>query len=292
MPQLQNSDDTPSPSGGSSDEPGHDPSASSRSNISATGSETADRIQRWILAGGLLALVAGSWAYLAYVDWAMRHMDIVAMAMPSAGPWATADFMLVFVMWSVMMVAMMLPSAIPTLRVYRAVVATRGETRSPETLTALLAAGYLFTWTVFSAAATWCQSTLHNFALVSPAMRASTPAIAGMLLVAAGAYQWTPLKIACLARCASPLQFLTRHWRPGASGAWRMGVALGAYCAGCCWLLMALLFVYGMMDLAWIVAIAAYVLAEKLLPLQRWLPRAAGTLLIVWGGSLLWFSRH
>jgi len=292
VPQLQTSDSASSPIDGSSDGPKQDPAAPSRSNIPATASLAVDRIQRWILAGGLLALVAGSWSYLAYVDWAMRHMDLVAMAMPSAGAWATADFMLVFVMWAVMMVAMMLPSAIPTLRVYRAVVATRDETRSPEALTALFAAGYLFTWTIFSAAATWTQSTLHGFTFVSPAMRASTPTIAGVLLVAAGVYQWTPLKSACLARCAFPLQFLTRHWRSGASGAWRMGILHGAYCAGCCWLLMALLFVYGMMNLAWIVAIAAYVLAEKLLPLQRWLPRAAGTLLILWGGSVLWFSRH
>ena len=190
------------------------------------------------------------------------------------------------------MVAMMLPSALPTLRVYRAVVSTRGEKRGPDALTAVFAAGYVFTWTVFSAAATLLQSALHSLSLVSPAMRATSPTIAGALLVAAGVYQWTPLKRACLARCAFPLQYLTRYWRDGASGAWLMGVAHGAYCAGCCWLLMGLLFVYGMMNLAWIVALAAYVLAEKVLPTQRWLPRLAGTLAVGWGGALLWLGWH
>jgi predicted metal-binding membrane protein len=205
------------------------------------------------------------------------------MAMPSAGPWSSADFMLVFVMWTVMMVAMMLPSALPTLRAYRGVISTRNEEKSPDALTALFAAGYVFTWMIFSAAATLAQSVLHTFTFVSPAMRATSPTIAGALLVAAGVYQWTPLKRACLARCAWPLQFLLRHWRAGASGAWRMGIIHGAYCAGCCWMLMALLFVYGMMNLAWIIAIAMYVLGEKLLPAQRWLPRLSGTLLILWG---------
>jgi predicted metal-binding membrane protein len=118
-------------------------------------------------------------------------------------------------------------------------------------------------------------------------MRAASPTLAGALLIAAGVYQWTPLKRVCLARCARPLQFLLRHWRAGASGGWRMGIIHGAYCAGCCWMLMALLFVYGMMNLAWIVAIATYVLGEKLLPAQRWLPRAAGGLLVLWGCTVL-----
>jgi len=248
---------------------------------------TGDRIQRRILAGGLLALVAASWSYLVYQDWAMRHMDLADMAMPSTGPWSTADFVLVFVMWAVMMVAMMLPSALPTLRAYRAVLSARGEEKSPDALVALFAAGYVFTWTIFSAAATFAQSVLHDFAFVSPAMRVTSPIIAGALFIAAGAYQWTPLKRACLAGCQLPLQFLLRHWRTGASGAWRMGIIHGAYCAGCCWMLMAMLFVYGMMNLAWIVAIALYVLGEKLLPARKWLPRLAGSLLILWGGAVL-----
>ncbi len=248
---------------------------------------TDDRIQRCVFAGGLLVLVVASWSYLVYQDWAMRHMDLVDMAMPGTGPWSFADFVLVFVMWAVMMIAMMLPSVLPTLRAYRAVVSTRDHERRPDTLTAVFAAGYVFTWTIFSAMATLTQSVLHTFTLVSPAMRAASPSIAGALLIAAGVYQWTPSKRACLAHCAWPLQFLLRHWRAGAPGAWRMGIIHGAYCVGCCWMLMALLFVYGMMNLAWIIAIAMYVLSEKLLPAQRWLPRLAGALLILWGGTVL-----
>jgi predicted metal-binding membrane protein len=248
---------------------------------------TDDRIQRRVFGGGLLALVVASWSYLLYQEWAMRHMDLVDMAMPSAGPWSASDYVLVFVMWAVMMVAMMLPSVLPTLRAYRAVVSTRAPEKSADALTAVFAAGYVFTWTLFSAVATLVQSVLHAFSVVSPAMRAASPTLAGALLIAAGVYQWTPLKRACLAGCAWPLQFLLRHWRAGAAGGWRMGIIHGAYCAGCCWMLMALLFVYGMMNLAWIVAIAMYVLGEKLLPAQRWLPRLAGALLILWGGTVL-----
>jgi predicted metal-binding membrane protein len=267
--------------------PSADSPASKRTDILAPGAMTDDRIQRRVFTGGLLALVVASWSYLVYQDWAMRHMDLVDMAMPGAGPWSSADFVLVFVMWAVMMIAMMLPSVLPTLRAYRAVVSTRDHQRRPDALTAVFAAGYVFTWTIFSAIATLTQSVLHAFTLVSPAMRAASPSIAGALLIAAGVYQWTPSKRVCLAQCASPLQFLRRHWRPGASGAWRMGLVHGAYCAGCCWMLMALLFVYGMMNLGWIIAIAMYVLSEKLLPAQRWLPRLAGALLILWGGTVL-----
>ena len=267
--------------------PSADSPASKRTDMLAPGAMTDDRIQRRVFAGGLLALVVASWSYLVYQDWAMRHMDLVEMAMPGAGPWSSADFVLVFVMWAVMMIAMMLPSVLPTLRAYRAVVSTRDQQRRPDALTAVFAAGYVLTWTIFSAIATLTQSVLHAFTLVSPAMRAASPSIAGALLIAAGVYQWTPSKRICLAQCASPLQFLCRHWRPGASGAWRMGIVHGAYCAGCCWMLMALLFVYGMMNLAWIIAIAIYVLSEKLLPAQRWLPRLAGALLILWGGTVL-----
>jgi len=267
--------------------PSADSLASKRTDILAPDAMTDDRIQRRVFASALLALVVASWSYLVYQDWAMRHMDLVDMAMPGAGPWSFADFVLVFVMWALMMIAMMLPSVLPTLRSYRAVVSKRDHRAHPDALTAVFAAGYVFTWTICSAIATVTQSVLHAFSLVSPAMRAASPSIAGALLIAAGIYQWTPSKRACLAQCASPLQFLLRHWRPGASGAWRMGIVHGAYCAGCCWMLMALLFVYGMMNLAWIIAIAIYVPSEKLLPAQRWLPLVTGALLIFWGGTVL-----
>jgi predicted metal-binding membrane protein len=238
------------------------------------------RFQRISLVAAILVLTGSGWSYLGYQDWAMRHMDRVDMAMPGAGSWSPADLLIVFVMWSVMMVAMMLPSAMPMLVTYRRL-AGAGATR-PGTVTALFGAGYVLMWTAFSAAATLAQWALHSALLISPAMRTNS-LLSAALLIAAGVYQWTPVKQRCLAGCASPLQFLSRRWRSGETGALSMGVLHGAYCVGCCWVLMALLFVYGVMNIAWIAAINLYVLVEKTLPPTAWLPRVTGTLLIGWG---------
>ena len=252
----------------------------------------ARRRDPWALAGGLFALFAASWAWLIYQHWAMQHMDIVEMAMPSTGPWSAEDLVLIFVMWAIMMVAMMLPSALPMLLVYRRVVASRGANAPLGILTGVFAAGYLFAWTVFSAIATLAQWVLHAAALISPMLVVSAPSLGGTLLVAAGIYQWTPLKHACLARCRSPLMFLTTHWRDGPSGAFVIGICHGFYCTGCCWLLMAILFVVGVMNIAWIVVLATLVLAEKVLPKGEWIARASGIALIVWGGYLLATAAH
>jgi predicted metal-binding membrane protein len=251
----------------------------------AEAEESNSRIDRWCLTGALAALLAASWAYLLYEDWAMRHMDSVAMAMPGAGAWSAADFALVFAMWAIMMVAMMLPSALPMVLIYRRLAAARSS--HPLRLTAIFVAAYLTVWTAFSALATLAQWGLHTLALVTPSAILTSPWLAAALLIAAGAYQWTAAKRACLTGCAAPLQFLQTHWRDGAGGAWRMGMVHGAYCVGCCGLLMALLFVYGVMNLVWIGALAAYVLAEKLLPTVSWLPRATGVVLIGWAVVLV-----
>jgi predicted metal-binding membrane protein len=189
-----------------------------------------------------------------------------------------------FVMWAVMMVAMMLPSALPLLLVYRRLGAVRGASAAAVVL---LAAGYLATWIAFAALATLAQWYLRERALLSPAMATTSRVLAGTLLIAAGVYQWTPAKDACLGRCASPLQFLTTHWQGGSAGAWRMGVVHGAWCVGCCWLLMALLFVGGVMNLVWIVGIAAYILVEKMLPPDRWRTRGSGLGLIAAGIAIV-----
>ena len=242
---------------------------------------------RWALAGGFAALFAASWAWLIYQHWAMRHMDIVEMAMPSTGLWSAEDVLLIFVMWTIMMVAMMLPSALPMLLIYRRVVASRGANALPGTFTVVLAAGYLSAWALFSIIATLAQWVLHTAALISPMMVVSPTPLGGVLLIAAGIYQWTSLKHACLARCRSPLTFLTTHWRGGARGAFVIGVRHGFYCTGCCWLLMAILFVVGVMNIAWIVVLTTLVIAEKVLPKGEWIARAAGIAIIVWGGYLL-----
>ncbi len=248
---------------------------------------SAQRRDRWAFAGGFAALFAASWAWLIYEHWAMRHMDIVEMAMPSTGLWSAGDVLLILVMWTIMMVAMMLPSALPMLLIYRRVVASRGANALPGTLTVVLAAGYLSAWVLFSIIATLAQWALHTAALISPMMVVRPTPLGGVLLIAAGIYQWTPLKHACLARCRSPLTFLTTHWRGGARGAFVIGVRHGFYCTGCCWLLMAILFVVGVMNIAWIVVLTTLVIAEKVLPKGEWIARAAGIAIIVWGGYLL-----
>jgi predicted metal-binding membrane protein len=245
------------------------------------------RLDRWMLLGGVAALLVASWAWLLYQVWAMAHMDIVAMAMPSLGPWSPADLWLVLVMWAVMMVAMMVPSVVPVVLLYQRVVAARDASAPPAVLTGFFLAGYLLVWTLFSSAATLLQWALHSAALISPMMRISAPALGGTVLIFAGVYQWTPLKHACLARCRTPLAFLLNSWRNGRAGALAMGVQHGLYCAACCWLLMAILFVVGVMNLVWIVALAALVLAEKLLPQGERLARASGIALAAWGVWLM-----
>lgn len=209
---------------------------------------------------GLGTTVVLAWALLLFG----AGMDMAAM---SAGQHAghetgSGRFVVVFAMWAVMMVAMMLPSAAPTILLFAALMRARATGRTISS-TAIFAAGYVLVWTVFSVAATITHSALEQAALVSPAMRATTVAVAGLLLIAAGAYQFTPLKDACLRHCRSPIQFLTRHWRAGRAGALRLGLFHGAYCVGCCWALMGLLFVGGVMNLVWVAAMAVFILLEK-----------------------------
>ncbi|HUH91720.1 MAG TPA: DUF2182 domain-containing protein [Casimicrobiaceae bacterium] len=245
------------------------------------------RVDRWTLLAGVAALVAASWAWLGYQVWSMAHMDIVAMAMPSVGPWGPTDLGLILTMWVVMMVAMMVPTAMPAVLLYQRVVAERDTSTRAAALTAFFVAGYVLAWSLFAVAATLVQWALHGAAVLSPAMRLTGPVIGGAVLILAGVYQWTPLKHACLVRCRTPLAFLLNAWRGGRIGALAMGLRHGAYCTACCWLLMAILFVVGVMNLAWIVALTALVLAEKLLPNGDRLARASGVALAVWGLYLI-----
>jgi predicted metal-binding membrane protein len=143
--------------------------------------------------------------------------------------------------------------------------------------------GYLVAWTAFAVVAATVQWVLHGAALLSPAMTSASPLLGGMLLIAAGVYQWLPLKAACLTHCRSPLDFFAAEWREGEAGALAMGFRHGLHCVGCCWLLMGLLFVAGVMNLLWIAAIAGFVLVEKVLPGGRIVGRVAGAVLVVWG---------
>jgi predicted metal-binding membrane protein len=184
-----------------------------------------------------------------------------------------------------MMAAMMLPSAAPTILLVGALIRNRGS--AVRGRTALFASGYLLVWVGFSAAATLLQWGLGEAGLLSETMALGNIIVAGVVLIAAGAYQWTPLKDTCLTHCRSPAEFLVRHWSPGAFGAVRTGIRHGVFCLGCCWMLMMLLFVGGLMNLAWIAAIALLVLLEKTIPWGDRMSRLSGAVLAVWGAASL-----
>jgi predicted metal-binding membrane protein len=210
-----------------------------------------------------------------------------AMSMPMPMTWSAGDFGFMFAMWAVMMVAMMLPSATPMILIFSKVAKKREADRRSFTPTWTFLAGYLLVWTGFSVIATALNWFLHDSGTLTSMMGRTTPVIGGILLIAAGIFQWTTIKDACLAHCRSPLGFLMSNWREGASGALAMGLKHGVYCLGCCWMLMVLLFVMGVMNLLWIVALTLVVLAEKVLPKGRMLSRALGVALVIWGAWLI-----
>ena len=213
----------------------------------------------------------------------------VSMAMAVMRPvaWSAGYAVLMVFMWWIMMVAMKLPSAAPMILLYAAVNRKARERGAPFVPTGVFALGYLAAWGVFSLLAVALQWGLERTALLSSVMVGTSIVLGGLLLIAAGAWQLTPLKHACLKHCRSPLHFLSHHWRKGRWGAFRMGAEHGAFCLGCCWFLMGLLFYGGVMNLYWIVGLAAFVLLEKTAPAGHWIGSAAGVGLIAWGGLLL-----
>ncbi len=231
--------------------------------------------------------MALAWLYLwreaADMAAAMAGMDR-AMAMP---PRDALGLVLLFAMWWVMMAGMMLPSAAPMILTFASVNARRRGRGQGHTPTAAFVAGYLLAWGGFSLAATAAQVALERLALVSPMdMAANGSWLGGVLFLAAGLYQFTPLKQACLNLFWSPLDFVLNRWREGPAGALAMGATHGLYCLGCCWILMLLLFVGGVMNLAWVAALAVVVLLEKLVP-SPWISRAGGMALLAGGAWLL-----
>jgi predicted metal-binding membrane protein len=237
-----------------------------------------------LVIAGAAAISLLGWSYLAYESWAMQHMELVSMAMPSTGAWGLADLLTIFAMWTIMMIAMMVPSATPVLLVFATITRSRrAQGRAFVSLWVFLA-GYLVLWTAFSLAATLAQWGLHSLALISPMMVGTSPLLGSLLLITAGVYQWMPPKQACLKHCRSPLPFLLTCWQDGSAGAFLMGLRHGTYCLGCCWLLMAVLFAVGVMNLAWIAALSVFVLLEKIIPRGFWMAKIAGLVLIGLGG--------
>ena len=263
-----------------------------------TAVEWIARRERAVVLAGLAVTIILAWAWLlAGAGMEMgggrsgASMDMPGMEMPGTDGGHGADIwsghVVVFVMWTVMMMAMMLPSAAPAILLFAALSRSRASTTGLPPI-AIFAAGYVLVWTAFNAVATTAHLVLKEAALVSPMLRVTSGILGALLLIAAGVYQFTPLKAACLRHCRSPIQFFTRHWRPGATGALRLGVLHGGYCLGCCWALMGLLFVGGVMNLWWVAALAVFILVEKTAFLGAWGGRmASGTGLVLAGAVAL-----
>jgi predicted metal-binding membrane protein len=208
-------------------------------------------------------------------------------AMTGVRPWTATEFGLRLAMWAVMMVAMMVPTAAPMTLMYAAIARKAATRHNPLPPAFVFVAGYITMWTIFSLVATIAQHALDQAALLSPMMVSTSARFGAALLIAAGIYQFTPLKNTCLKNCRAPAHFMSRYWRTGNLGAFRMGLRLGAYCVGCCWILMALLFVGGVMNLLWIAAIAILVLLEKTIPFGDVGGRVVGATMILVGALSL-----
>ena len=235
-----------------------------------------------------------AWLYLLHLTSGMSDMAMpnaptmpgMAMATPAMHAWSWVEVSTLIVMWAVMMVAMMTPSAAPMILMFATIHRRRTAEGRPAVPIAIFVLGYFVVWTLFSVVAALAQVGLHAAALLSPAMAATSPLLAGGLFIAAGVFQWTPLKRTCLDTCRMPLSFLMANWREGPGGAFQMGLRHGLYCLGCCWALMALLFVAGVMNILWVVAIAAAVLVEKVVPHGDRVGRIAGLGLAATGALL------
>lgn len=263
----------------------------------------------------LSALCALTWVYVAMgaglgmPAWEMTTLALLphreampavgamsTMAMPASGmgsmpvAWSPGYWALVIAMWWTMMIAMMAPSAAPAILLHARVqrhAQAQGRTDHAAAANGMFAAGYFLVWLAFSVAATALQLLLQHNGMLSTMMGSQVQWLSGSLLLLTGLYQLSPLKNTCLSHCRSPAHFLSRHWRPGLPGAVRLGTLHGTYCIGCCWMLMALLFVGGVMNLAWIAALTLLVLAEKQAPWGRRVGQLAGLLLVAWGITVL-----
>jgi predicted metal-binding membrane protein len=257
--------------------------------------EAVLRRDRWVVLAALVAVIAAAWIWI--VLGAGTGISAVAMTQMAGMPdmdmmmewavWTPGYAGLIFSMWWVMMVAMMLPGAAPMLLLFARVNRTQKARGRPYVPTGIFAAGYLAAWGGFSLLATGLQWGLEQLGLLGPMMTATNYWLGGVILLAAGVWQLTPIKSVCLRHCRSPLSFLAQRWRPGRLGAFGMGLEHGAYCLGCCWFLMGLLFFGGIMNLFWIAGLALFILLEKTLPMGHWFARIAGVCFAAWGALMI-----
>jgi len=243
------------------------------------------RVDRWIVVGALLAITALA---LGYTFWLATGFDMSGMMSPAYVPWSAGYFAFMLVMWIAMMVGMMTPSVAPMVLLYAAI-ARQNSGRQAFAPPGWFFAGYLLAWVAFALAATLLQWWLESLALVTPMMAGTSSTVGGAVLVAAGFYQWLPVKQACLASCQAPLSFVQRHggFQPGAGASLRLGLLHGGYCIGCCWVVMTLLFAFGVMNLTWIAGLMVFVLLEKVLPWPQTLSRVAGAAAIAAGAWMI-----
>lgn len=242
------------------------------------------RQDRLVLVAGLSGVVILAWVFIlsgAGMDLSMPGMVMAPMS------WSPVTAMLMFAMWWIMMIAMMVPSAAPAVLLFLLIRRKQATLNNPRVDTSVFLTGYLVVWAGFSLVATALQWALQSLGLMSKDMRTNSLILGGLLLIAAGFYQFTFVKRACLQHCQSPLLFFNSHWQSGIRGAFQMGLRHGAHCLGCCWFLMALLFFGGVMNILWIAGIAIYVGMEKLLPKYQWLSTATGALLTASGLVIL-----
>jgi predicted metal-binding membrane protein len=262
------------------------------------------RRDRIIVVAALVIVTALAWADLVWLadDMAMGGMEMDGfrmipagrgLMMPSTAPWQAVEFGYVLAMWIVMMIGMMTPSAAPMILIYARVGRQAATSGKPFAPSAWFASGYLLAWAGFSLAATSMQWALERAALLTPMMESASNVLGATVLILAGLYQWTPLKEACLSYCQAPLSFIMQHggFRRDPNGAIALGLRHGLYCIGCCWPLMLLLFVGGVMNLFWIAALAILVLLEKTVSFGNLIARLAGLGFIA-AGCLLLLSQH
>lgn len=257
--------------------------------------ESAIKRDRVVVLIALFFVIALAWVYtIGGVGMEMSALEMTRMSSGEMGMkmmvpavWDVGYAGLMFFMWWFMMVAMMLPSAAPMVLLFTAINRKKKENGSPFVPTMVFVSAYLITWAGFSVAAVALQWGLERMALLSPMLVSASVLLSGILLLAAGIYQLTPLKQACLKYCRSPLQFIFTRWREGVGGAFHMGFEHGTYCVGCCWFMMGLLFFGGIMNLYWVAGLAIYVLLEKVLPFGHWIGYAVGVSLCLAGGVLV-----
>jgi predicted metal-binding membrane protein len=245
-------------------------------------------LDRWIVGASLLLLTVLSWLYLFLMADGMKAMtgqggSAKYMWLMPMGKWDATDFVLGFLMWVIMMIGMMIPSAAPMIFLYAKIRRGAEADGRALALTFIFSLGYFAVWAVFSLAATVLQYFLTEWRLYSDLMETDSAMLSGLILIFAGLYQLTPWKNACLAHCQSPLGFLTHHWRDGAGGAFRMGVTHGWYCLGCCWLIMLVLFSVGVMNLFWIAVLSVFVLLEKFFATGKRVAYTTGVGLVAFG---------